>query len=91
MNAPVGYRYYRRQFLNRPGIHEGAYVLASVAADSRHHVLCISDCDRVIRLEFDRSSARRRRNALHKLDLLIDTLTGFRAALIEADAARRRC
>jgi hypothetical protein len=88
--TPPGYLYYRRAFLNRPALHAGAFVLASVFADSGYNYVSISDCDRLIRLEFDQTDPRERRNALRKADLLIDTLTGFRAALVEADARRRR-
>jgi hypothetical protein len=75
--------YYKREFLNLPGIHAGAYVLASVEPDNWRHCVYIADCDRVVRLEFDLIDRRRRRNALRKADLLIDVMTGFRGALAE--------
>lgn len=82
--------YYRRVFLNLPRLHGGAYVLASVSANTAFSYVTVSDCDRIVRLEFDQTGPRQRRNALRKVDLLIDTLTGFRAALAEAEELRRR-
>lgn len=88
-----------RRFLNRPGHHGGAYVIAVVPDSSSctdqgcDHRWCsdpelaISDCDRVIRLEFSRHDASARRNSLHKLDVLLDALTRFRAALESEYAA----
>ena len=43
----------------------------------------ISDCDRSIGFELDWIDEAGRANSLHKLDTLIDTLTEFRAAVIE--------
>lgn len=87
-----------RRFLNRPGHHAGAYVIASVAdssscrrADCDHYFcaemdLRISDCDRS--LDFAVNDAAARRNSLYKINTLIDTLEAFREALIiEADRA----
>jgi hypothetical protein len=87
--TPPGYVYYRRAFLNRAGTYAGAYVLATVSEHSAYGHITISDCDRIMRLEFDQSDPHFRRNTLRKVDLLIDTFTGFRAALVEADADRR--
>ena len=95
-------RYYTRRFLNRRGHHAGAYVLASVEDTSRRAPdddgwveteLVMSDCGRQIRLDFDVDRAGLA-NSLHKLDVLIDTLTRFRAALVEEGrlaAERERC
>lgn len=88
-----------RRFLNRPGHHAGAHVMAVVPDSSSctkegcDHRWCsdpelrIADCSSVISLEFDRDTASDRRNSLYKLDVLIDTLTRFRAAL-EVEFAR---
>ncbi|QBI19618.1 hypothetical protein ER308_08685 [Egibacter rhizosphaerae] len=90
-DAPI-YRFYRRRFLNRPGMHTGAYVLAAVEDtrvladdDARYadHTLRISDCDRVISLDLDLGSPAHRRNTLAKIDTLIATLVKLRAALGE--------
>lgn len=88
--TPSGYSYYRRRFLNHPGREAGAYVLAGVYEASRFNYLHIADCRRVVCLEFDSTSPRAHRNCLHKLDVLIQTLTEFRAALIDARAAQLR-
>lgn len=74
-------RYYVRKFLNLPGNHNLGAILASVERDS--FVLDISDCSRKISLEFNGYGKPEQRNALHKVDVLIEVLTGFRAAMIE--------
>ena len=83
-------RYYTRRFLNRRGHHAGAYVLASVEDTSRHPDdstwtdvdFVLSDCGRQIRLDFEADTANLA-NSLHKIDVLLETLTRFRAALVE--------
>ena len=88
-----------RRFLNLPGYHAGAYVVAYVPDSSfcpegdPHSWCCepilrISDCGRVISLEFDLDAPQEVRNSLHKIDVLVDALTRFRAA-IEAEAEAR--
>ncbi len=86
--TPSRYRYYRRKFLNREGFHTGAYVLASVKATTKYGYLRITDCDRAIELECDVSTPSHLRNTKHKLDVLIEALTGLRAALVDAAADR---
>jgi hypothetical protein len=84
------HRYYTRRFLNRRGHHAGAYVLASVEDTSRRPddvrwtevEFVLSDCGRQIQLDFD-VDADSLANSLHKVDVLLDTLTKFRAALVE--------
>jgi len=85
---------YVRKFLNRH-YYAGAYVLAAVSEHTdrwrdkrgaRHAStwtsasLTIADCSRVVSLDLDGGSASDRANTLHKLDVLIDTLTRLRAA-----------
>ena len=96
------YRVRIRKFLNKPGFHAGAYVLAEVEDSRKHkggkhrwpyvHVdLTLADCSRVVSFDFDLSSARQRANSLHKIDALVDSLTQFRDALrAEADLAAER-
>jgi hypothetical protein len=96
------YRVRIRKFLNKPGYHAGAYVLAEVDDSTKHkkgkhgwpyvHVdLTLADCNRVVSFDFDLSSARQRANSLHKIDLLVDCLIQFREALrAEADLAAER-
>ena len=89
-----------RRFLNYPRHFYGAYVIAVVGDTSTcrksgcDHLWCgdiqlrISDCDRVCSLDFDLDSAAARRNSLHKVTVLIETLIRFREALeIEAERA----
>lgn len=96
------YRVRIRKFLNKHGFHAGAYVLAEVE-DSRKHTkgehrwpyvhvdLTLADCSRVVSFDFDLSSARQRANSLHKINVLVDSLTQFRDALrAEADLAAER-
>lgn len=96
------YRVRIRKFLNKPGFHAGAYVLAEVEDSRKHkkgkhrwpyvHVdLTLADCSRVVSFDFDLSSARQRANSLHKINVLVDSLTQFRDALrAEADLAAER-
>jgi hypothetical protein len=51
-----------------------------------HVDLTLADCSRIVSFDFDLSSARQRANSLHKIDVLVDTLTQFRDAL-QAEAA----
>ncbi|MCA1704594.1 MAG: hypothetical protein LC808_15565 [Actinobacteria bacterium] len=98
----MSYRVRIRKFLNKPGHHAGAYLLAEVEDSRKHkkgkhdwpyvHVdLTLADCSRVVSFDFDLSSARRRANSLHKIDILVDSLIQFRDALrAEADLAAER-
>lgn len=88
-----------RRFLNRPGFHAGAYVLAEVQDtsqwswerdDSPHLKLEIADCTRRIDLDFDVDSAAELRNSLHKLDVLTAAIARFRAGLVEEAALYRK-
>ncbi len=83
-------RYYTRRFLNKRGFHAGAYVLAAVEDTSRRTEdrvwpsieLTLADCGRQISLDFDVDPGDLA-NSLHKVDVLIETLVKFRAALVE--------
>lgn len=44
--------------------------------------LQVANCDRSISFEFDWRTADGRENSLHKVDVLIDALTQFRAGLV---------
>ena len=82
-----------RTLLNLPGFHGGAFVYVYVEDTSERElrdgwnfeartVLEITDCSRLIRLEFDVDSDEGRVNSLHKLDTLTTALRVFRAALV---------
>jgi hypothetical protein len=79
--------FYERLFLNPPRHHGGAYILAEVTSGenpSNRWVaseLKISDCARVIELDFPVGYPDARQASMFKLDLLIETLTAFRSAL----------
>ena len=83
-------RYYTRHFLNRRGFHAGGYILAIVEDTSKRTndrvwptiELTLADCGRQISLDFDVHPGDLA-NSLHKIDVLVDTLTKFRAALVE--------
>jgi len=73
-------RFSTRKFLNGRMHHSTACVYAKV--DDYDVVFKISDCDKMIRLDFDAgTNSYTQRNALRKIDVLIDTLTRFRVAL----------
>jgi hypothetical protein len=86
--------YYRREWLNEPGIHGGAHVIATVGIDEDwcegHRVdasLTISDCNRSVQLDFDLWTGNEgvdeddRRNGLHKARLLAEIAREFADAL----------
>lgn len=89
------YRVAIRSFLNKPGFHGRASLVASVEDTSRlpeeelrfHRLpktyLSISDCSRECALEFDIGTRDHQRNSLHKLRVLIGGLEAFRDALEE--------
>lgn len=95
MSRRVRYRCSIRQFLNRPGHHSTAAIIACVENTSRlameelrygrqpHVYLSISDCLREVKLQFDLQTSSQRANALYKAKTLVEALTAFRAALEE--------
>jgi hypothetical protein len=92
------YRMRVRKFLNRPGHHAGAYVLAAVEDSTKlkqdpnglwpwvEVSLTLADCSRVVGFDFELETASERRNSLHKIDLLAETLNRFQEALHEEAA-----
>ena len=91
--APPRARLDERTLLNLPGFHGGAsiytYVEDTAARELRdgwnfepHTILEITDCSRLIRLEFEVDSVDGRINSLHKLDTLETGLRLFREALV---------
>ena len=99
MRNPYQARVDVRAFLNLPGFHCGAYVVAYVEDTNARPleripsgrlfnfeprlVLEIADCSERINLEFELHSALARKNAFHKVDTLIEALAAFRAGLGE--------
>lgn len=81
------FSYRRRTFLTPASTGFTSYVLAEVESSDGgeyrcgHYMLTLADCRRRIDLEFCLSTALQRRQSLAKIDLLVDVLNGFRAAL----------
>lgn len=81
------FSYRRRTFLAPTSTGFTSYVLAEVESSdggeykTGHYLLTLADCRRRIDLEFVLSTALKRRQSLAKIDLLLEVLTTFRAAL----------
>ena len=75
-----------RKFLNRPGFHSTAAVLAEVRRDRQHVNLAleISDCSRKITLSLDTYDEENLNNTLRKLDILAETLARVRTVVTVA-------
>ena len=83
----------KRSFLNPASTDQTSYVHAVVESsrDGEYpwgtNMLTIADCRRSVQIEFFLGTRRARRVALAKIDLLINILTRFRAALVKEIAA----
>jgi hypothetical protein len=81
------FSYRRRTFLAPTSTGFTSYVLAEVESSNGgehkigHYLLTLADCRRRIDLEFCLTTARTRRQSLAKIDLLVEVLSEFRAAL----------
>ena len=79
--------YRKRVFLAPMSTGLTSYVFAEVESSDGgrykcgHYMLSLADCRRRIELEFFLGTARARRQSLAKLDLLLQVLNAFRAAL----------
>src|SRR5438132_13538827 len=87
------------RFLNGRGHHAGAYILARVSDTSNERgsyvepdtTLAISDCGRVVSLDFPMWNEPDRRNSVRKARMLADVATRFAEAIeAEAELSRRR-
>lgn len=106
MVNPYKARVDERHFLNLPGFHAGASVVAYVEDTSDRQPRCdqkwdrnpqprlildISDCSNRISLEFEIDDALARMNSFHKIDTLIGALKEFREGLAaECDLVKER-
>lgn len=83
MTLKTIYAFSKRAFLNPASTHLTSYIQAYVQTGDKwgDNTVLIADCKRVVQLEFFLGSKRHRRLSLAKIDLLIDVLTQFRAAL----------
>lgn len=82
-------KWYARDVVNEPGYNGGAYVIASVEEGDVYYSACkveIADCSRRVSLSFD-ATDNGFDNSLRKIDILLTTLTAFRAAFLEERAA----
>ena len=86
----------KRAFLNSVSTDQTSYIHA-VIESSRDgeqpwgtNMLTIADCRRSVQLEFFLGTRRARRVSLAKIDLLLNILTRFRAALAKEIAAIER-
>ena len=95
MTSKLIYAFSKRAFLNPASTHLTSYIQAYVQKGDKwgDHMVLIADCKRVVQLEFFLGTKRYRRISLAKIDLLIDVLTQFRAALAKEiqsiEAAKR--
>lgn len=90
----VRYRCSIRQFLNRPGHHGKAAIIASVEDTSRLNpeelryprppaiYLNISDCSRHVTLAFEVNTRDEQANSMYKINTLLGALVRFRDALV---------
>ena len=87
MTSKIIYAFSKRAFLNPASTHLTSYIQAYVQTGHEgpdkwaDNMVLIADCKRVVQLEFFLGTKRLRRLSLAKIDLLIDVLTQFRAAL----------
>ncbi len=81
-----------RSLLNLPGMHSVASIVGEVdLADEYLTTVCsISDCSRVIHLEFAYGTNDDRENNLYKIDTMIDVLRQFRKGVVRANAIGKR-
>ena len=81
------YTYRKRVFLSPISTGFTSYIFAEAESSDEgeyklgNYMLVLADCRRRIELEFFLGTSRHRRQSLNKINLLIDTLTGFRDAL----------
>ena len=89
MTRKSNYSFSKRAFLNPASTHLTSYIQAYVETGRDgpdkwgDNMVLIADCKRVVELEFFLGTKRHRRISLAKIDLLIDVLTQFRAALAQ--------
>ena len=87
MTRKLIYAFSKRAFLNPASTHLTSYIQAYVQTGREgpdkwgDNIVLIADCKRVVELEFLLGTKRHRRISLAKIDLLIEILTQFRAAL----------
>ena len=89
MKRKTIYAFSKRAFLNPASTHLTSYIQAYIQTGREgpdkwgDNMVLIADCKRVVQLEFFLGTKRHRRISLAKIDLLIDVLTQFRAALAQ--------
>ena len=89
MKTQSRFAFVKRTFLNPASTRATSYVQAHVETgrDGPYkwgdNMIIIADCKSVIKLEYFLGNKKARRIALAKINLLIDTLTRFRDALVK--------
>jgi hypothetical protein len=79
----------KRVFLNPTSTGHTSHILVEAESSNKgeykwgHYMLTLADCRRRVQLEFFLGTKRARRISLAKINLLIDVLTRFRAALLK--------
>jgi hypothetical protein len=87
------YSYRKRAFLNPVSTNHTSYILALVESSRGgenkfgSNLIHVADCDRRVQLEFFLGTEGDREISLKKINLLIDTFTRFRDALLREIAA----
>jgi hypothetical protein len=82
------YAFRKRAFLNPASTNRTSYIFAHVESSYGgsyalgDNLIFIADCRRVIELEFFIGTLKDRQVSVAKINLLIETLTSFRDALI---------
>src|SRR5688572_6857691 len=81
------FTYRKRTFLMPASTGIPSYVLAEIESsyegeyNGGHYMITLADCRRQIQLEFPLTTARSRQQSLAKIDLLLEVLIDFGAAL----------
>lgn len=79
----------KRSFLDPISTGHASYILAEVESSNAgeykwgNYLLTLGDCRRMVQFEFFLGTKQARRIALRKINLLIETLTQFRDALVK--------
>ncbi len=80
----VRYReFHKRIFLNLPGKESDAYISVHLVNGWDNYTISITDCNEKITLHGSLKKLKSRKNALHKIDGIIETLQEFRGHITD--------
>lgn len=89
----MNYKFYVREFLNKPGKHTTAFIHAFITYPNGNWpsecLFEIADCNKMISLNFELLDDDEIDNAVEKIDKLTDNLRDFRLALLDAATKAR--